>query len=126
MSQNLGHYIRQHLESKGMTNKAAAEAIGVTSAYFARVATGKVTRPSVDFCRKLAGLFDDSAIAVMRLAGWLSEDDQEALLEEMRELATHDPGFSELLKSYRELRTQRERELFLAMAKAAIEVARQE
>lgn len=123
MSESLSGYIKRQLELKGVTGKAAAEAIGVTPTYFGRVKKGKV-KPSMEFCQRLAEFFNDSILTVMRLAGWLPDDElDKSLIERLRELAARDPGFKELLEAYASLESAESKELFLAMVKAAVEVA---
>lgn len=121
MADTLTAYIRNRLKEKGISGRAAAEAMGVSNSYFVRVATGKIKRPGVEFCKKLAELFDDSALKVMRLAGWLPEENEDALTGELRALVSNDPEFMELLAIYRRLATQRERRLFIALVKVATE-----
>ena len=120
MPETLEQYIRRRLREKGMSGRAAARAMDVSHSYFFSVITGKIKRPGANFCRKIAELFGESPVTVLRIAGWLPyDDDDEALLEELRVLAK-DPDFLQFMRVYREL-TPVERRLFVAITKAALE-----
>lgn len=122
MSKALVEYIKTGLENLSMSGRAAAEAMGISQSYFVRVTTGKVEKPGLEFCSKLAALFDDSPTKVMRLAGLLPElDTDEALIEEIRELSEKDPRFEEILRTYQDLPTDEAKDAFLAMARVALE-----
>ncbi len=121
MSDRLRNYIRARLRERGMSGRAAAAAMGVSNTYFVRVMTGKIKRPGVDFCNKLARLFNDSPIRVLRLAGWLPDDVDAEMEKELSELMMRDPILRELLDLYRQMDSIEERDTFLRIARAIVE-----
>jgi transcriptional regulator with XRE-family HTH domain len=123
LTEHLRNYIRRRLKEKGTLGQTAAAAIGVSSNYFSRVATGKVERPGASFCVKLAEFFGDSHITVLRLAGWLPETEtDEALVQEMCELTRTDPYFKDLTRIYRGVTSEELKYILLAMATALVKV----
>ena len=50
----LSRVIKTLRESKGLSQKALADAVGVTDAYITMLETGKRKNPSLDVLRKLA------------------------------------------------------------------------
>ena len=115
----LREYIKRRLQERGLSGRAAARAMGVSNSYFARVTSGRVTRPGVGFCVKLADLFGDSPVMVLRLAGWLPEDNEDVPVEEVRHLIAENPQLATLARIYQSLHPEA-RELFFALVRAAV------
>ena len=96
---DIAEYIRVQLRERGLSGRAAARAMGVSTSHFARVAAGRIKRPDAGFCVKLARLFEDSPITVLRLAGWLPDDNDDVLLEEVRGLVARDRRLLNILRN---------------------------
>lgn len=119
MSDRLRQYIKTRLRERGLSGRAAAQAMGVSNTYFVRVMTGNIARPGVKFCVKLADLFGDSPVTVLRLAGWLPES-RDVLAEEANYLIAKDPQFAALVRLYQSL-DEEAKGLFLALVRAAVD-----
>ncbi|WP_117194622.1 helix-turn-helix domain-containing protein [Rhizobium terrae] len=66
-----GHAMRELRRRKGVTQKALAEAIGVTPAYLSALEHGRRGRPTFELLQRIAGYFNviwDEAEELFRLA----------------------------------------------------------
>ena len=123
MTKHLRDYVRRRLQETNMSGRAAAATMEVSHPYFVRIATGKVERPGVGFCTKLAELFGDSPITVLRLSGRIPETKtDEALVQEICDLAATDRHFQDMIRIYRDIASEEIKEMVVAMAKAALDV----
>jgi transcriptional regulator with XRE-family HTH domain len=68
----LGAYLRELRELRGLKLREVEEASGVSNAYLSQIETGKITRPSPRILHKLASVYDVGYEVVMEKAGYLA------------------------------------------------------
>jgi len=69
-ARQLGSYLKNGREAKGLTLRAVEEATGISNAYLSQLEGGKIQKPSPVDLRKLGELYDIEYALAMEYAGY--------------------------------------------------------
>lgn len=107
-------------QQRGLSLRGLATELEVAPAHLSRLANGK-TKPNPDTCKRIADYFGDPVILVLRLAGWVEDDDITA--DEFMKLfyaaIKDDPDLQILFEVYQQQKTPAKRHAFVRSIQAA-------
>lgn len=75
MSVNVGLYLKNERNTKGLALKDVSNAIGATDTQVSRIETGATKSPDPIVLKKLAGFYGIDAVTIFKIAGYLSDED---------------------------------------------------
>lgn len=89
-------------------------------AHLSRIGTGK-TKPNPETCKRIADYFGDPVILVLRLAGWVDDDDITAddFMKLFYAAIKDDPDLQLLFEVYQQQKTPAKRHAFVRSIQAA-------
>lgn len=118
--QNLGEYLTERREQRGLSLRGLAAELKVAPAHLSRIATGK-TKPYPDTCKRIADYFGDPVILVLRLAGWVEDEDIPAdeFMKAFYAAIKDDPDLKLLFEVYQQQETPEKRSAFVRSIQAA-------
>ncbi|MBP7692693.1 MAG: helix-turn-helix transcriptional regulator [Anaerolineales bacterium] len=121
--QNLGEYLTERREQRGLSLRGLAAELEVAPAHLSRIATGK-TKPNPDTCKRIAEYFGDPVILVLRVAGWVDDEDITAddFMKLFYSAIKDDPDLQILFKVYQQQNTPEKRHAFVRSIQAAFGV----
>ena len=112
-------FLEKITKNRSLTYSAIAEGAGLSASYVSDIANGKRI-PEAGVCNAIADFLNVSRIEILNMVGWLDLDDDEQFMQAVREKASHDEDFKDLLELYMSLESERERRFFIKFVQTGL------
>lgn len=89
MTESFGDWLSEQLHRRGWSHNELARRAGVSQPAISGIIAGR--RPSADSCIKIANALEESSIRLLQLAGILPDASEDAMLQQLIELARNLP-----------------------------------
>jgi transcriptional regulator with XRE-family HTH domain len=119
-SQVIKNFVNQKAQERDLSLRQIAAGIGIGSSHLSAIMNGK--RPlSVEVCNAMADFFGMQRVELYNLIGWVTMDEDEELIQRIREFSKKDPDFAQFVKVIMETKDDGERKRLMRVIRASLE-----
>ena len=109
---NLKPFLQQHARKRGIPLRTIGEALGFKPPYFSDLINGKKKR-NVEFLNALADYLEVPRVEVYQAAGWLDLDEDDLLMNRVKEWSAKDPNFRQAIERMMEMDVNQRSRMFV-------------
>ncbi|MGD0750586.1 MAG: helix-turn-helix transcriptional regulator [Anaerolineales bacterium] len=118
-NETIKNFVIQKAQERKLSLRKVAAGIGIGSSHLSAILNGK--RPiSVDVCNAIADFFDTQRVELYNMIGWLTLDEDEELIDRIREYSKKNPEFNKFVKTILETKDENERKRIMRVLRAAL------
>lgn len=105
-------FVKTQAGKRNLSMRKLSLAIGMTPSYFSEILSGK-KRINVDFLNSLADYLQIPRVDVYQAAGWLDLDEEDLLMNRVKEWSAKDPNFRQAIERMMEMDTNQRSRMFV-------------
>jgi transcriptional regulator with XRE-family HTH domain len=110
--QSFREFVKAQAAKRNLSMRKLSLAIGMTPSYFSEILSGK-KRINVDFLNSLADYLQIPRVDVYQAAGWLDLDEEDLLMNRVKEWSAKDPNFRQAIERMMEMDTNQRSRMFV-------------
>lgn len=110
--QSFREFVKAQAAKRNLSMRKLSLAIGMTPSYFSEILSGK-KKINNEFLNSLADYLEIPRVDVYQAAGWLDLDEEDLLMNRVKEWSAKDPNFRQAIERMMEMDTNQRSRIFV-------------